>query len=149
MYLKMFKMFEADSDFGKTDRDIDLDDVQDKETQVELTSDEDSANEKEFDNLHSAVEELINTTVKEEGIQKEELVKKVADEGIDAGNLKKFTNENDIYDFYLEHRLEIDEKLNDIDFFDDAPAKYGSRSLYDYVVQGSKVSVESLIVDMN
>lgn len=149
--IKKFKTFEKDSYFGDDDAaDVNLDDVEmeEKPSEEGPTSEEDLANKKEFDNLHAAVENILDTTVEENQTQKEELVRKIKDEGIDAANLKTFTNENDIYDFYLEHRLELDEKLSDIDFFDSAPVKYGSRSLYDYVVQGTKIAVESLIVDM-
>lgn len=148
--IKKFKTFEEDSYFGDTEGDINLDDVEMKDapSSEDSISDEDTANKKEFDNLHAAVENILDTTVEENQTQKEELVRKIADEGIDAANLKMFTNENDVYDFYLEHRLEIDEKLSDIDFFDSAPVKYGSRSLYDYVIQGTKIAVESLVVDM-
>ena len=70
------------------------------------------------------------------------------DEGIDKANLKGFTEENDVYEFYLEYQFEIDEKLSDIDFFNQPASKYGIESLYDYVIQGTKIAVESIIIDM-
>lgn len=149
-HINNIKTFEDySSSYDKTDRDIDVDAsdlvIDEPSTQ---DSEEDMANSKEYDNLHSAVEELLTNTSEQNKKHKQELISNTKDNGIDSVNLKGFTNENDIYDFYLEHRFEIDERLNDIEFFSDAPDKYSSKSLYDYIVQGTKVAIESLIVDM-
>jgi len=77
-----------------------------------------------------------------------DIKEKIEKDGIDSATIPSFTNENDIYDFYLENKFDIDNKLEDIEFFNDAPVKYNCKSLYEYVITGTKVAVESIILDM-
>lgn len=149
-----FKQFESKDEF---DRDVEFDDVEVKEPKSEETPETssepesenefDKSNEKEFENLHEAIKDIINQTA-ESPNAKQKTIATVKEEGIDKANLKGFTEENDIYEFYLEYQFEIDEKLSDIDFFNEPPSKYGITSLYDFVVQGTKIAVESIIIDM-
>ena len=148
-----FKNFESTE---LDDKDVEFDDVEVEQPQTQPVSDEDPSevadtdenNKKEFENLHEAVDDLVNQNAQSDN-EKKELKLTVKKDGIDAANLKGFTEENDIYDFYLEYQYEIDEKLDDIDFFNEPPSKYAIESLYDYTIQGTKIAVESIIIDMD
>ena len=149
-----FNLYETknlkDRDVEIDNTDFDFDDVDIKEPTEDVSTDidNDKQNEKEYENLHSAVEGLINDTIGENSSNKDNLLNTIKEDNIDAANLKGFTEENDIYDFYLKYQFEIDERLDDINYFDEPANKYGITGLYDYSIQGTKIAVQSLIEDM-
>jgi hypothetical protein len=54
-------------------------------------------------------------------------------------------NDSDIYDFYLKWRNDIDEILNDINFFDEIPSEMNTFGLYDYIINGTERSVIEIV----
>lgn len=49
-----------------------------------------------------------------------------------------FINDSDIYDFYLKWRNDIDELLNNIKFFGEAPSDNNAFGLYEYTIKGTE-----------
>jgi hypothetical protein len=52
--------------------------------------------------------------------------------------IRGFINDSEIYDFYLKFRNDIDQILNDINYFDDTPQEKNAFGLYEYVVKGTE-----------
>lgn len=54
-------------------------------------------------------------------------------------------NDSDVYDFYLMWRNDIDDVLSSVNFFDETPSEISVYSLYDYIIKGTKRSVEEIV----
>ncbi len=54
-------------------------------------------------------------------------------------------NDSDIYDFYLKYRNDIDEVLNNINFFDESPTEYNAYGLYEITIKGTEKAVQELV----
>lgn len=52
--------------------------------------------------------------------------------------IEGFVEDNDIFDFYLKYKGDIDELLADKEFFDDSARDNDVFSLYDYIIIGTK-----------
>lgn len=59
----------------------------------------------------------------------------------DDVKIEGLINDSDIYDFYLKFRNDIDELLNDINFFDEIPSEMNSFGLYEYIIKGTQKAV--------
>jgi hypothetical protein len=57
-------------------------------------------------------------------------------------------NDSDIYDFYLKWRNDIDEILNDINFFDGEPSEINAFGLYEYIIKGTEKSVIEIVKNL-
>ena len=62
--------------------------------------------------------------------------------------LEEFVENADIYDFYLKHQTDIDDLLNDNEWFDKPPLEHNISSLFDYTVTGTKEAVKICIQEM-
>lgn len=62
----------------------------------------------------------------------------------DSTNIEGLVNDSDVYEFYLKYINDIDEILNDIDFFKKTPESEGALGLYDFLVKGTRVSLIEL-----
>jgi hypothetical protein len=54
-------------------------------------------------------------------------------------------NDSDIYDFYLKWRNDIDEVLNDVNFFDEVPSDVNAFGLYEYLIKGTERAIEEVV----
>jgi hypothetical protein len=110
----------------------------------EKLSDELSDNiDNEYKSLKKGILELIEKTIDEP--EKMLNVQNFIDKYIEGEEtLNDFSdNESDIYEFYLKHQIDIDSLLSDEDFFDKNPSESNIYSLYDYLIEGTKESVNS------
>lgn len=73
---------------------------------------------------------------------------KIEDEGSNDIAITGLTEDADYYELFLTYRVEIDEKLNTLDFFEKVPSDSSIFSLYDYVINGVKTAVISLLSDV-
>jgi len=55
--------------------------------------------------------------------------------------IENFVEDNDIFNFYLKYKGDIDELLTDNDFFNKTARENDVFSLYDYVIVGTKIAV--------
>jgi len=53
-------------------------------------------------------------------------------------------NDSDIYDFYLKWRNDIDEILNDVNFFDEIPSDSNAFGLYEFTIKGTERAIKEL-----
>jgi hypothetical protein len=60
---------------------------------------------------------------------------------IEMDDLDGFIEDNDVFDFYLKYKGDIDELLMNIEFFNDPPKDNDIYSLYDFIIIGTKNAV--------
>ena len=95
--------------------------------------------------LNFSSKELISETIDSEN---EETIKgfiKVYIKNPEEKEIIGLINDSDVYEFYLKYMSDIDEVLNIVNFYDEAPNSLEIYSLYDYIVEGSKVAVLELL----
>ena len=80
------------------------------------------------ENQYDSVESFIDSYIKKEDVDIRGLIK-----------------QDDLYQFYLDWRNDIDEILNNINFFDEIPSKMNSIGLYDYIITGVKRAVKEVV----
>ena len=102
-----------------------------------------------YTELVSGIKKLISETT---GSENEETIKgfiKVYIKNPEEKEIIGLINDSDVYDFYLKYMSDIDEVLNIVNFYDEAPNSLEIYSLYDYIVEGSKVAVLELLKKIN
>ncbi len=85
------------------------------------------------DELKSMIEKTIENSGGEYDSFKEKFIKSPNDVKIEG-----LINDSDIYEFYLKFRNDIDELLNDINYFDEIPSESNTFGLYDYIINGTE-----------
>ncbi len=85
------------------------------------------------DELKSMIEKTIEKSGGEFESFKEKFIKSPDDVKIEG-----LINDSDIYEFYLKFRNDIDELLNDINYFDEVPSESNTFGLYEYIINGTE-----------
>ena len=117
------------------------------------TTSEDTTETTISDKFDGVKKYLLQIIIKDNDVksEKEDIIKflsQLEDEGVDDLNLTGLTEDTDFYEMYLEYRVEIDEKLNDLKYFDEVPSEKSIFGLYDYTIYGVKQSVISFLRDL-
>lgn len=103
-----------------------------------------SSDNNEYKELKDEIKKMVEKTVENNGGQYQSFIDSYSTSPEDY-QIEGLINDSDIYDFYLKYRNEIDELLNDIKFFDEIPSENNSYSLYEYVINGTKRTVDEII----
>jgi hypothetical protein len=101
-----------------------------------------------FQEVIDEVKSLIESTIENSGGE----FKSFIDSFIKDPNevkIEGLINESDIYDFYLKYRNQIDECLNDINFYDNPPSEIGALGLYEYTIKGTMFSVQEFVKQLS
>lgn len=98
----------------------------------------------EYKELKDEIKKMVEKTVENNGGEYQSFIDSYSTSPEDY-QIEGLINDSDIYDFYLKYRNEIDELLNDIKFFDEVPSENNSYSLYEYVINGTKRTVDEII----
>lgn len=102
----------------------------------------------EYKSLKRGVLDLIGGTINSSELSN---YKNFIDEYISSGYKKEneviseFVEDNDIFNFYLKYKGDIDELLTDKEFFDQPGKDNDIFSLYDYVIVGTKLAVYNCV----
>lgn len=92
--------------------------------------------------------ELINNSIEKEENKTEKGIKKIAnkisDKSTDDVKINGFIEDNDIQNFYLKYKNEIDELLQEEKYFDTPPNQNSVYGLYDFMIDGTKKAFDSL-----
>jgi len=90
-----------------------------------------------YKSLKRGILELIDGTINSsELVNYQNYINKYIDERDVV--LEGFVEDNDIFDFYLKYKGDIDELLVDEEFFDKSARENDVFSLYDYIIVGTK-----------
>lgn len=137
MIKKYFQFLKEQDEF--VDDSIDLNVPKEEET--EPKEEKSSSN---FEEVQSAIKELIENTVEKSGGEFETLKDSFLKDPKEI-KIEGLINDSDIYDFYLKYRNDIDEILGDIKFYDENPSEMNVFGLYEYTIKGTMKAVEEFV----
>ena len=89
-----------------------------------------------FQEVIDEVKSMVEKTIEKSGGEFTEFVKSYIKNPKDV-KIEGLINDSDIYDFYLKYRNQIDECLNDINYYDITPSESGVFGLYEYTITGT------------
>lgn len=95
----------------------------------------------QYKSLKRGILEIIDNTINSSELVKyQNFIDKYIEEPDTV--IEGFVEDNDIFDFYLKYKGDIDELLTNKEFFDKSARDNDVFSLYDYVIVGTKIAVE-------
>ena len=94
--------------------------------------------------IKGEIKSMIEKTIENSGGEFASFVDKFAKEP-DEVKIEGLINDSDLYDFYLKFRNDIDEILNDLKFFGNAPSDINAIGLYDYLIKGTQKAIEEAV----
>lgn len=101
-----------------------------------------------FQEVIDEVKSLIESTIEKSGGEFKSFIEEFIKNPTDV-KIEGLINESDIYDFYLKYRNQIDECLNDINFYDTSASEMNVFGLYDFVIKGTLKSVEEFVKQLS
>jgi len=111
------------------------------EVQTEQETDVDTS---KFDEVKDEVKSMIENTIEKSGGEFSSFVESFIKNPEDV-KIEGFINDSDVYEFYLKWRNDIDEILNDVKFFGEAPTEINAFGLYEYVIKGTEHSMNEIV----
>jgi len=99
-----------------------------------------------YTSLKEDIKSMIESTIENSGGEFDTFVNSYNRNPEDY-KIEGLINDSDIYEFYLKHRNDIDEILNDIKFFDEVPTEMNAFGLYEYIIKGTERAVQELVKD--
>jgi hypothetical protein len=100
-----------------------------------------------YTSLKEDIKSMIESTIENSGGEFDTFVNSYNRNPEDY-KIEGLINDSDIYEFYLKHRNDIDEILNDIKFFDEVPTEMNAFGLYEYIIKGTERAVQELVKDL-
>jgi hypothetical protein len=104
----------------------------------------DAPDSSKYTELKDEIKSMIEKTIEKSGGEYDSFVDSFAKNPEDV-KIEGLINDSDIYDFYLKYRNDIDELLNDLKFFGNAPTAVNAMGLYDYLIKGTQKAVEESV----
>jgi len=105
-----------------------------------------------FDGIKDSIRGMIEETLKKSGGTdiKTFASKYVQDNENPSKNsggtsIEGLINDDQIYDFWLEFDNEIDELLNQIEFFNDSPVDINAMGTYKYIIEATKKAILEIV----
>jgi hypothetical protein len=110
---------------------------------------EENENKESFisDELKDEIKSLIKKTIKNSGGEYKSFIDKFIKSPEDV-KIEGLINDSDIYDFYLKYRNDIDELLNNINYFDEIPSESNTFGLYDYIINGTERAIKEVVKEL-
>ena len=106
-----------------------------------------------FQEVIDEVKSLIESTIENSGGEFKSFINSFMEEpkegAVGSIEIEGLIDESDIYDFYLKYRNQIDECLNDINFYDKPPKDINAFSLYEYTIKGTMFSVQEFVKQLS
>lgn len=109
--------------------------------------DEITVDDNKYSDIKEDIKEMIESTIENNGGEYQTFVNSYKRSPEDY-KIEGLINDSDIYEFYLKHRNDIDELLNDIKFFDELPTDNNAFGLYEYTIKGTERCVVELVKSM-
>ena len=96
-----------------------------------------SLDSSKFTELKDEVKKMIEDTISKSGGEFKSFIESFEKNPEDV-KVEGFINDADIYEFYLKFRNDIDELLNGVKFYDQAPTEVNAYGLYEYTIKGTE-----------
>lgn len=103
-----------------------------------------ATNSNKFTEIKEELKSMIEKTIEKSGGEYKSFVDSFIKNPTDV-KIEGLINDSDVYDFYLKWRNDIDEILNDSNFFDEVPSEINSFGLYDYMIKGTERSIGEVV----
>lgn len=103
-----------------------------------------SSSNSKYDEIKDEIKSMIESTIENSGGEFNTFIDSLLKNPEDV-KIEGLINDSDIYDFYLKWRNDVDEILNDVKFFDEAPVESNAFGLYAYTIKGTERSIEEVI----
>ena len=94
------------------------------------------------------VQKMIENTIQKSGGELNAFIESFEKNPEDV-KVEGFINDSDVYDFYLKFRNDIDEILNNLKFYDEAPTEVNAFGLYEYVIKGTERAFSEIVKMIN
>jgi hypothetical protein len=108
------------------------------------SEEEGDKSDSKFTELKDEIKSMIEKTIDNSGGDFQQFVNSYKKNPEDV-KVEGFINDSDIYEFYLKWRNDIDEMLNDINFFDEVPTEINAFGLYEYVIKGTERAFQEAV----
>jgi hypothetical protein len=110
----------------------------------EANEDVQKVDSSKYTEVKDEIKSMIEKTIEKSGGEFASFVDKFVKEPEEV-KIEGLINDSDLYDFYLKFRNDIDEILNDIKFFGNAPSEVNAIGLYDYLIKGTQKAIEETV----
>lgn len=111
---------------------------------IKEANEETKVDSSKYTEIKDEIKSMIEKTIENSGGEFDSFVDKFAKEP-DEIKIEGLINDSDLYDFYLKFRNDIDEILNDLKFFGNAPSDINAIGLYDYLIKGTQKAIEEAV----
>ena len=120
------------------------DDPADKVPATEAPEGESDKSDSKFTDLKDEIKSKIEKTIENSGGEFNQFVDSYKKNPDDV-KIESLINDSEIYEFYLKWRNDIDELLNDVNFFDEVPTEINAFGLYEYVIKGTERAIKECV----
>ncbi len=103
-----------------------------------------STSDNKYQEVKDDLKKKIESTIEKSGGEFDSFVEKFIKNPKDV-KIEGVINDSEIYDFYLKFRNDIDEILNNTNYFDQIPSENNAFGLYEYVVVGTSKAIEEVV----
>lgn len=103
----------------------------------------DKSLDEKYDDLKEALKSMIETTIENSGGEYDTFLNSFVRNPEDY-KIEGLINDNEIYEFYLKWRNDIDSLLNEINYFNESPIENDVFGLYDYVIDGTEKAIHQI-----
>ena len=107
-----------------------------------------SLDSSKFTELKDEVKKMIEDTISKSGGEFKSFIESFEKNPEDV-KVEGFINDADIYEFYLKFRNDIDELLNGVKFYDQAPTEVNAYGLYEYTIKGTEKAFMEIVKMIN
>lgn len=139
--LKRYYQFIKEADENPTE------DPADKVPATSAKEEESDKSDTKYTELRDEIKSKIEKTIENSGGEFEQFVTSYKKNPEDV-KIESLINDSDIYEFYLKWRNDVDELLNDINFFDEVPTEINAFGLYEYVIKGTERAIKECVNSM-
>lgn len=98
-----------------------------------------------FDSMKEDVRSMIEKTIEASGGESVKSFAKNFIKNPDDVKIEGLVNDDQVYDFWLKHENEVDELLNQVDFFDESPNDLNSVGTYKYIIAAATRAVLEIV----
>jgi hypothetical protein len=116
----------------------------DEVEEVSNQNETDETKSSKYGEIKEEVKSMIESTIEKSGGEFKSFIDSFNKNPEDT-KIEGLINDSDIYDFYLKWRNDIDEVLNDLNFFDEIPSEINAFGLYEYVIKGTEKSIIEIV----
>lgn len=107
-----------------------------------------SLDDSKYTEVKEEINKMIENTIQKSGGELKSFIESFEKNPEDV-KVEGFINDADVYDFYLKFRNDIDEVLNGVKFYDQAPTGVNAYGLYEYTIKGTEKAFMEIVKMIN